>query len=371
MLSIYLSGHRTNDPTSHASLSLTSKVPPPPMFLFLNHLLTFCPSHTAMTPEENSVDVKEGRIPQVSYSCSPEILSLCKGMQPQLFLSYGSSGNLPFPWYILFFSHLCFPAVLSPSLVSDRIALLDAYNLLSYATETSSCTSVEKERMSALWRDLFRVIFNMPIHFLFTASSVDKLQQHYHASVIAAAASAAAVAPSASSSGAAAGSGDGPSQPHTKSSRTTRHDTQQQLHQQHAPSSSTHVFWPVGTRVVTVYGTGTVMAINKTTGIHEVSLSRLPSFCSSLRCPHGLVSPLPSYFVSALALSDSGQSRVWSRILLCCHHRWSRISFQQRSGCLPLSPPPISFACFPPPPPSPLTCDRLSECIEMRRLVQR
>lgn len=125
--------------------------------------------------------------------------------------------------------------------------------------------------MSALWRDLFRVchsshlqlyvpslstqvIFNMPIHFLFTGSSVDKLQQHYSAAAEAGA--------DKKSKGV-----EEKDRENSDHRRTTRHDTQVQLQ----ISSSAHVFWPIGTRVVTVYGTGSVVGIDKVTGIHEVS----------------------------------------------------------------------------------------------------
>eukprot|EP00604_Paraphysomonas_vestita_P001995 CAMPEP_0174819802 /NCGR_PEP_ID=MMETSP1107-20130205/3223_1 /TAXON_ID=36770 /ORGANISM="Paraphysomonas vestita, Strain GFlagA" /LENGTH=738 /DNA_ID=CAMNT_0016033931 /DNA_START=1300 /DNA_END=3516 /DNA_ORIENTATION=+ len=172
-----------------------------------------------------TTDVKEGRVPQVSYTCTPEISALSKGMQPQLYLTYTSS---------------------------DRIALLDVYHLLSYAAETSSCSSMEKERMSALWRDLFRVILNMPVHYLFSPSSIDKLQLHYSSQVR---------------------KRINIEEHEEPERRTSRHQHQQQLQQQQLLQQTAHSFWPIGTRVVTIYGVGYVTGLNKETEIHEVTLS--------------------------------------------------------------------------------------------------
>lgn len=72
-------------------------------------------------------DVKDGKVPQVSYHCDAEYLSLCKGMQPQLFLKYSTEGTASIP------SLPSSPFLLIRTV--DRIALLDVYNLLSYAAE--------------------------------------------------------------------------------------------------------------------------------------------------------------------------------------------------------------------------------------------
>jgi hypothetical protein len=90
-----------------------------------------------------------------------------------------------------------------------------------------------------------QVIFNMPIHSLFSPSSIDKLQTHF------------------SLLKKATGERE------ETDRRTTRHEAQSQLLQQY----SSHVFWPIGTRVVTVYGTGPVVSFDRETGIHEVLLS--------------------------------------------------------------------------------------------------
>jgi hypothetical protein len=48
-----------------------------------------------LTPlsDASTADVREGRVPQVSYICPPETLALCKGFQPQLFLTYHNTGT--------------------------------------------------------------------------------------------------------------------------------------------------------------------------------------------------------------------------------------------------------------------------------------
>lgn len=81
----------------------------------------------------------------------------------------------------------------------------------------------------------------MPVHYMFSASAVDKLQSHYT------------------------------SQKRTNDERdeSDRRTTRHEAHQQ---QQTNYAFWPIGTRVVTVYGTGYVVGINRNTGIHEVNL---------------------------------------------------------------------------------------------------
>lgn len=85
----------------------------------------------------------------------------------------------------------------------------------------------------------------MPVHYMFSASVVDKLQSHYSSLK------------------------KTHDEKEDSDRRTTRHETQTQLQQQHAG----YGFWPIGARVVTVYGTGYVVGINRNTGIHEVNLA--------------------------------------------------------------------------------------------------
>ena len=93
----------------------------------------------------------------------------------------------------------------------------------------------------------------MPIHYLFSPSSVDKLHLHHTSQL----------------------RKKGNSEDHEEPSerRMSRHQHQQQLLHQQQQLLSTHIFWPIGTRVVTIYGVGNVTGLNKETGIHEVALS--------------------------------------------------------------------------------------------------
>jgi hypothetical protein len=119
---------------------------------------------------------------------------------------------------------------------------------LSLSLSHSLCLSLFRlslSRLSLVSLLTSQVIFNMPIHYLFSPASVDKLQIHYSNLKKAS------------------------SEREDTDRRTTRHEAQNQLLHQY----SSHVFWPIGTRVVTVYGTGYVMNHNRVTGIHEVNLS--------------------------------------------------------------------------------------------------
>ncbi|CAE7584766.1 unnamed protein product, partial [Symbiodinium microadriaticum] len=133
-------------------------------------------------------EIADLNIPGVSRTCSAGVRDLCGDMMPQLYLTYKNE---------------------------DRLALRDVYQLLTYATEVSAYGAVEKEKMAAIWRDLFRIILNMPVHFMFDADNIGY----------------------ASTAGVSVGA------------------------------------WPVETRVLTKFGVGTVVGYNSKTMMHEVQLS--------------------------------------------------------------------------------------------------
>jgi hypothetical protein len=59
---------------------------------------------------------------------------------------------------------------------SDQIALRDVYRILCHVTEVStSLSNYDRERISALWRDLLRVFFNMPVHFCYSSNASSSL----------------------------------------------------------------------------------------------------------------------------------------------------------------------------------------------------
>ena len=55
---------------------------------------------------------------------------------------------------------------------SDQGALRDVYRVVCHAMEVSNMGSSDKERIATLWRDLLRVFFNMPVHFLYGPSTM-------------------------------------------------------------------------------------------------------------------------------------------------------------------------------------------------------
>lgn len=116
------------------------------------------------------------------------------------------------------------------STLSHRNLLMDPCRFksirFSFEPQTSTCSAAEKEKMAAIWRDLFRVILNMPVHHMFDVGQVGY----------------------AASSGVASGS------------------------------------WPVGTRVLTSYGVGQVIAFNDKTKMHEVSSAYINLSWSGFIC---------------------------------------------------------------------------------------
>ena len=45
------------------------------------------------------------------------------------------------------------------------------YRLLCHAAENQATSHADKERLPAMWRDLLRVFFNMPVHYLYGGST--------------------------------------------------------------------------------------------------------------------------------------------------------------------------------------------------------
>lgn len=96
----------------------------------------------------------------------------------------------------------------------------DVYRVLCHAAECLVSSPTDKERLPALWRDLLRVFFNLPVHYLYGGSTA---------------------------SYAAYGQSDFVSVD---------------------PSEA----WPEGTRVVTIYGSGTIMKFNGSDSLYQVQL---------------------------------------------------------------------------------------------------
>jgi len=51
----------------------------------------------------------------------------------------------------------------------------DIYRIMCHAAETTLSSNNDKERLAALWRDLLRVFFNIPLHYLYPTSPVQEV----------------------------------------------------------------------------------------------------------------------------------------------------------------------------------------------------
>lgn len=80
----------------------------------------------------------------ITYSVNADKSDLLAGMTPQLVLNYEKDAHL---------------------------VHRDIYRILCHAAECSLPASSDKERLVALWRDLLRVFFNIPVHYLYPPSS--------------------------------------------------------------------------------------------------------------------------------------------------------------------------------------------------------
>ncbi len=112
----------------------------------------------------------------------------------------------------------------------DHLVHRDIYRIVCNATEHILTNPSDKERLAALWRDMLRIFFNIPPHYLYaTVSSPSSLLQ------------------SVSSSFDIVG---------TSSHSTVAGEA-----------------WPIDTKVLTVYGSGVVKGFREADSIYEVQLS--------------------------------------------------------------------------------------------------
>jgi paired amphipathic helix protein Sin3a len=143
----------------------------------------------------------------VSYSVPPLHENLLAGMTPHMVLSY------PHEFHLVH---------------------RDIYRIVCHAAETSLASASDKERLSALWRDLLRMFFNLPPHYLYgTAASSPELINH----------------------------------------NDLKHTT------------IAGEAWTTGTKVITVYGSGTILSFREEDNIYEVQLPFGKGFLS----PAGII----------------------------------------------------------------------------------
>jgi paired amphipathic helix protein Sin3a len=149
----------------------------------------------------------------VSESCSDKaIQKLCSDSKPQIFLTTNTK---------------------------DHVALMLVYRVICYAVENSSMSALDKEKISAIWRDLLRVVFNMPVHYIY----------------------------------------GGPA--HVPSTPVPPTDSSDSVSNTQTSVPPAMDAFAIGTRVVTQYGIGTVLSYDEKTSIHKVQLSFGISFLPS------------------------------------------------------------------------------------------
>lgn len=125
----------------------------------------------------------------------------------------------------------------------------DIYRIMCHAAETTLTSSVDKERLAALWRDLLRVFFNIPVHYLYsTAPGV----------------ASAATTPSTAGSTSSV-NGD-----------TASDSSAMNVEVPPVPAAayklSASDAWPAHTKVITTYGSGEVLGYREVDGMYSVRL---------------------------------------------------------------------------------------------------
>ena len=114
----------------------------------------------------------------------------------------------------------------------------DIYRIMCHAAETTVASSVDKERLAALWRDLLRVFFNVPVHYLYNPQGP-------------------ATGPSSGASALSEADGDVGNVPPVPSA---------------AYKLRASDAWPARTRVITTYGPGEVLGYREKDGMYSVKL---------------------------------------------------------------------------------------------------
>ena len=120
---------------------------------------------------------------------------------------------------------------------SDQGALRDVYRLICHAMEVSSLSASDKQGVVSLWRDLLRVFFNMPVHFLYRSDSWTEN----------------AVYKSETSAG-------------VMTSEVSRGE------EKYSMSMPLVEVFDVGTKVLTLYGSGRIQAFRSSDNTYQVSL---------------------------------------------------------------------------------------------------
>ena len=121
----------------------------------------------------------------------------------------------------------------------------DVYRVMCHAAESTLSSSADKERLAALWRDLLRVFFNVPVHYLY------------------------ATGPAAVHSTTATKTGDA-----TVDNSAMNVDTAVPLPAVPvgAYKLSASDAWPANTKVVTAYGSGEVLSFREADSMYAVKL---------------------------------------------------------------------------------------------------
>ena len=124
----------------------------------------------------------------------------------------------------------------------------------------------DREKLTALWRDWLRVFFGIPVHYLYPAASVLSVASASASSI----AAAGILNPTLGSTIPAA------SIPATNSiaiSSVTTSAKNLVPQQDNIPSLHTAEAWPIGTRVITLLGSGVVMDFRAEDGMHTIQLA--------------------------------------------------------------------------------------------------
>lgn len=156
-----------------------------------------------------------GLYPRVTSAMTP----LLAGMTPHIVLSYANDAHL---------------------------VHRDIYRIMCHAAETTLHSSADKERLAALWRDLLRVFFNVPVHYLYAPAVPTAPSAAVNAAAAAAAAEDGAMAVDAASL---------PAVP-PAAYRLSASDA-----------------WAPNTKVITTYGRGEVLSFREADSMYAVKLA--------------------------------------------------------------------------------------------------
>ena len=210
--------------------------------------------------DTSGLEVKNGDLPQVGCGVPGTLEPKIMGMNPQISLTFDAK---------------------------HHGLHKDIYELFCHSQEAMGMANSDKERISFLWRDLLRVFLNLPVHYLYGDRAVGSF-----------ATARAKVAKKAGGDAMDVESDAPKSEPAESADMSLPPAMKGPLVSSDSVPVEDAEAWTAGTRVLTIYGTGVVLAFRQADSMYVIGLSFGKAFLTA------------SSIIGAEELSESALSAV-------------------------------------------------------------